>query len=477
MPGALGAVEPAPATTPVADSTPPKPPTEEMVKAQEDAQEKAEAADIAKQEALSISERLKALDENITLEKKLLDTTRRKADNANETRSTLADELQEKSIAGAPPAELQDLVKRIREAEKRFREARAEVRDRTDRLNDLQAEHGSLLTQQNAALSKAEHAKEQLKIAEKTIEKLQNPFSPRNMLQWLLDHGPRLLAIVIGMIFLHWLSRVFTRRLIHLMSRSSMRGTKEEREDRARTLVGVFHNAASVAIFIGGFLMVFQEIGVPIAPLMGGAAVVGLAVAFGAQNLIRDYFYGFVILLENQYKLNDVVKIGELAGQVEQITLRMTVLRDLEGRALFIPNGEITSVTNMTHGWSRALFDVGVAYKEDVDEVMEILSDLGRQLRRDPTYSPLILEDLTMLGVDAFGDSAVVIKFFIKTRPLQQWTVKREFLRRVKNKFDELGIEIPFPHRTVYHHAVNSMEPQAIPAPHDRTIGTRVRSA
>ena len=141
----------------------------------------------------------------------------------------------------------------------------------------------------------------------------------------------------------------------------------------------------------------------------------------------------------------------------------MTVLRDLEGCVHFVPNGEITSVTNMTHGWSRALFDIGVAYKENVDQVMEVILEVGKELRKDPQFRTLILEDPTMLGVDSFGDSAVVIKFFIKTRPLQQWTVKRELLRRLKNRFDELGIEIPFPHRTVYHHMGSS--PVGIPEP------------
>jgi small conductance mechanosensitive channel len=129
----------------------------------------------------------------------------------------------------------------------------------------------------------------------------------------------------------------------------------------------------------------------------------------------------------------------------------MTVLRDLEGRVHFMPNGQIVSVTNMTHGWSRALFEIGVAYKENVDNVMSILMALSSELRGDSLYGNMILEDATMLGVDALGDSAVVIKFFIKTRPLQQWAVKRELLRRIKNRFDELGIEIPFPHRTLYH--------------------------
>jgi small conductance mechanosensitive channel len=197
--------------------------------------------------------------------------------------------------------------------------------------------------------------------------------------------------------------------------------------------------------------MILDTIGAPITTLMGGAAVFGLAIAFGAQSLIKDYFYGFMILLEQQYTINDVIKIGDIAGQVERITLRMTVLRDLEGRVHFIPHGAITSTTNLTHGWSRAVFEIGVAYKEDADDVIDLIKQLGQQLRNDSQYGPLMLEDLTMLGVDAFCESAITIKFFIKTPPLKQWEVKRELLRRIKRAFDERGIEIPFPHRTIYH--------------------------
>jgi small conductance mechanosensitive channel len=180
-------------------------------------------------------------------------------------------------------------------------------------------------------------------------------------------------------------------------------------------------------------------------------AAVGLAVAFGAQNLIKDYFSGFVMLLENQYMLNDTVRIGDMTGQVERITLRMTVLRDASGVVHFIPNGTINSVSNETHGWSRALIEVGVAYKENIDHVIAVLTDLARQLRLDKTFGPLILEEATVPSVDALGDSAVVLKFAIKTKPNQHIPVKREFLRRVKNRFDELGIELPYPHRTLYH--------------------------
>ncbi len=163
-----------------------------------------------------------------------------------------------------------------------------------------------------------------------------------------------------------------------------------------------------------------------------------------------------MVLLEQQYLINDVVRIGEIVGQVERITLRMTVLRDLEGKVHFIPHGQITTVTNLTHGWSRAVFEIGVAYKESVDRVMDVLNTLSAELRRDEQYRFLILDDPVMLGVDALADSAVVIKFYIQTRPLQQWTIKREMLRRIKNEFDRLGIEIPFPHVTIYRGAAKS---------------------
>ncbi len=217
------------------------------------------------------------------------------------------------------------------------------------------------------------------------------------------------------------------------------------------TLVGVFSNTATIALVTGTVLMVLDELGVPIGPLMGGAAVFGLAVAFGAQNLIRDYFTGFMVLLEDQYGVNDVVKIGDAAGAVEKITLRMTVLRDLEGSLHFIPHGTITQVINMTHGWSRAVVDVGVAYNENPDKAMNALVEIGKELREDPKFSPLILDGPEMLGVDALGDSAVTIKFFLKTQPSQRWFVKRELLRRIKIRFDELQIEIPFPQRTIHY--------------------------
>jgi small-conductance mechanosensitive channel len=200
---------------------------------------------------------------------------------------------------------------------------------------------------------------------------------------------------------------------------------------------------------------VLPEFGVDVTVLVGGAAVFSLAIAFGAQSLVKDYFSGFVILMEDQYRVGNVVEINNKSGLVEDISLRMTTLRDLEGIAHFIPHSQITTVSNLTHGWSRVVLDVSVAYKEDVNRVMEVLLELAREMRKEPQFGPLILDEPEMLGVDAFADSAVVIKFMVRTRPLKQWIVKRELLRRIKIRFDELGIEIPFPHRTLYHRGLD----------------------
>ncbi|MBF0254691.1 MAG: mechanosensitive ion channel family protein, partial [Candidatus Omnitrophica bacterium] len=193
-----------------------------------------------------------------------------------------------------------------------------------------------------------------------------------------------------------------------------------------------------------------KEFNVAVTPLVAGAGIAGVAFGFGGQYLIRDIINGIFILLEGQYRINDVVKIGDYGGLVENINLRITSLRDLEGRVIIIPNGEIKTVVNFTKGFSQALFNIGVAYKENVDRVMKVIKELAAGMRKDPYFSRLILDDMEMLGVDDFGSSQVTIKCRIKTLPIKQWEVSREFKRRLKNKFDELGIEIPFPHTTLY---------------------------
>lgn len=447
---------PAPAT-----ATTEKPDSEKIVKAKEAASTKQAEADEAKKEAVSLTERLESIRKVIESEKELRRTARQKADNARATYKALGDESNQKLASGIPYSQLGELTDKIIEADKRTREADAEIVKHDEVIEARQRELDSLQKEQIAALEQAKKKMEEAEKARAALEKLQNPFAPENIWNWLVKHGPKIGFTVLLAVFLLWFAGILEPRMVRLITQHGVAGTADERENRARTLVGVLQNAFTVVVVVGAFLIVLAEAGFNINALLGATAVIGLAVAFGAQNLIRDYFYGFMILMENQYLVNDVVRLGSISGQVERITLRITVLRDLHGTVHFVPHGQITTVSNLTRGWARVVLDVGVAYKEDVDRVMKVLADLGKELRRDPVYRDLVLDEPEISGVDLLGDSAVVIRFLIKTRPQKQWVVKREMLRRIKNKFDELAIEIPFPHQTVY----NRFDPKATEQP------------
>ncbi len=205
-----------------------------------------------------------------------------------------------------------------------------------------------------------------------------------------------------------------------------------------------------LTIIVVAVLMVLKELGVDIGPVLAAAGVVGIAVGFGAQQLVKDIINGFFILLDDQIRVGDVVQIADKGGLVENVNLRMITLRDLAGNVHFVRNGEITVVTNMTKEYSRYVFDIGVAYRENVDEVIEVIKLVDETLRNDMAYKYDILEPIEILGLDKFGDSAIIIKARTKTKPIRQWAVGREFNRRLKMKFDELNIEIPFPHTTLY---------------------------
>lgn len=219
---------------------------------------------------------------------------------------------------------------------------------------------------------------------------------------------------------------------------------------RIKTFVKIFDWMAAVFIFLTMVFLILEAFGISVAPLIAGAGIIGIAVGFGSQYLVRDVISGFFLLMEGQYRIDDVVKIGDYSGLVEDINLRITTLRDMEGRVIIIPNGEIKAVINYTKEYAQALFDLRVAYKEDLDKVMETIKDLGKEMRSDKYYGALILDELEMFGVDDFTDSAAIVKFRIKTLPVRQWDVAREFRRRLKNRFDKLGIRMPFPHRTLY---------------------------
>jgi small-conductance mechanosensitive channel len=414
----------------------------EVRQAQDDARSKEAEAQAAEQEVRAIEGRIDSLRKSIDLERRLLETANGMASNAQDTVRTLTDEARTRSLQGATGEEMRELWTSLQAARERSREAREAASERAKRLDRLHGELQALQGQQLRQLQHAAEKRRQAGSARRHANWLQNPFAPQNVMRHVAERGPRILVVLLGMFALRWVSRVAERRAVPIIAGRGTHGDAEYRQNRARTLVGVLHNAASLVIYGGGILMVIAQLGIDMVPLMGGVAVAGLAVAFGAQNLIRDYFYGFMILLENQYTVNDVVKIGAFSGRVERITLRITVLRDLDGTVHFIPNGQINAVSNMTHEWSRAMFEIRVGPKQDVNRVMEVLMELAQELRNDPNYRSLILDSAEMLGVDAVSGPGLVIKFYIKTRPTRQWRVKRELLRRIKLRFDELGIEM-----------------------------------
>ncbi len=268
-----------------------------------------------------------------------------------------------------------------------------------------------------------------------------------NALQWLTTSGLRVMAVGFGMLVLLYVARGATRRL-----RKMLQGTlpSPEQVKRAETLTHVVQDVARVLIVAVGSLMILSELGLNVAPLLAAAGIGGLAIGFGAQSLVKDMITGFFILLENQIRVGDVVEIAGVGGVVEEVRLRTIRLRDLSGNFHIVPNGSVDKVMNYTYLYSYYLFDVGVAYREDVDEVMAVLKDVGAELHADPEFNSDILEPLEMLGVDQFADSAVIIKCRIKTQPIQQWRIGREMNRRIKKAFDAKGIEIPFPHVSVY---------------------------
>lgn len=239
---------------------------------------------------------------------------------------------------------------------------------------------------------------------------------------------------------------------------------------RVTTLTGLLQTMALALIWAVVVVMVLAQIGLDMTPILAGAGILGLAVGFGAQNLVRDVISGFFVVLENHVRVGDVAIVNGTGGLVEAITFRTIVVRDLAGVVHVFPHGTITTLANMTKGWSAYVIDVGIAYKEDTDRVVEVMREVAEGMRQDPTFGSKILEPIEIFGVDDFGESQVTIKARIKTQPSEQWNVGREYRRRLKKAFDAQGIAIPFPHRSLYMgetsapfkvHVVNGQEAMA----------------
>ena len=269
------------------------------------------------------------------------------------------------------------------------------------------------------------------------------------IMAWLLTSGVSVLAIVVGA-FIAVRVLAFASRRIERFFDDDDPNTMSEREKQAATLGKTVRNLVRIAVWGMAAIMILKELGIEIGPILAAVGIIGLAVGFGAQSVVKDFLAGAFVLIENQYNVGDVIRVADVAGLVERVTLRATTLRDIEGRVHIIPNGSIAVVTNMTKLWSRFVLDIGVAYKEDVDHVMQVLKEVGDEMAADPEYASMITAPVDVLGVEQFADSAVVIRVMFTTQPIKQWTIGREYRRRVKKVFDAKGIEIPFPHQTVY---------------------------
>ena len=261
-----------------------------------------------------------------------------------------------------------------------------------------------------------------------------------------LTHGVRIVLILIAASILQRVASRLIRTFRHFMERRD-----PGQQSRIQTLGRVFRYIAAVTIWLVAGMLVLGELGISVAPVLATAGVAGIAVGFGAQSLIKDYFTGFFLLLEDQVRQGDVVDAGGQSGFVEEVTLRYVRMRNFDGHVIFVPNGGITTVKNMTRDFATAVIKVGIAYREDIEQAFEVMKEVGRGLREDPLLGAYLAADVEIIGVDEWADSSVNLICRLRiVPPIQQWTMRREFLKRLKYAYDARGIEIPFPHLTVY---------------------------
>jgi small conductance mechanosensitive channel len=264
-----------------------------------------------------------------------------------------------------------------------------------------------------------------------------------------LEHGVQICLILAGAYIMQYISGYFITRAVRSLVRPGQLSRVAE-EKRENTLIQVLSGTAVVVIWILATLMILSEIGIAIGPLLAAAGIAGVAVGFGGQYLIRDVITGMFIILENQYRVGDVVCFGDTCGSVEHISLRMTMLRDLDGTVHHVPHGEVKTVSNMTKGYARVNLDVGVGYGSDIGKVIDVINRVGRELADDAYWKDQIMEAPAFLRIDTFGDSAIIVKILGKTLPLSQWDVAGELRKRLKYAFDNEGIEIPLPQRVIH---------------------------
>jgi small conductance mechanosensitive channel len=270
------------------------------------------------------------------------------------------------------------------------------------------------------------------------------------VIDWLLTHGLRILLILALALVADLVLRVLVPRVIRPTVARQMRGKPgEEIEQRSHTLVAVLRGSGRFVLVVWALFTILPELGVNITPMLASVGIAGIALGFGAQSLVKDVLTGLFILIENQYSKGDVVTVAGISGQVEEVGLRRTVLRDLDGVVHHVPNSQIGVASNLTQEWSRVNLNVSVAYGEDLDRVFEVINRVGRELAADPEFGPLILKAPQVLRVDAFGESGIAIKVLGDTEPIRQWEVMGELRKRLIRAFLDEGIRVPFPPHVV----------------------------
>ena len=284
---------------------------------------------------------------------------------------------------------------------------------------------------------------------------------------WLVSHGTRILIILLIGAILYYVLRKVIPSALHLTVRRRGKGKKaeEEAEKRIQTLSRIFMGTGVVVITIAAGFMILSELGINIYPLLAGFGVIGVALGFGAQYLIRDLIAGFFILVENQYNIGDWVRVAGIDGSVQEINMRRTVLRDFDGTVHVVPNGEIKTASNYSKEWARANLNISVAYGTDLDHAIAVINRVGEEMAKAEHWRSLIKSPPQALRVDNLGDSGIEIKVLGQTKPIRQWEVMGELRKRIKNAFDEEGIEIPWPHTKVYFGDAPPQPPAEGPAP------------
>ncbi len=274
----------------------------------------------------------------------------------------------------------------------------------------------------------------------------------KEFIDFAIRTGPKILVTLLIFtvlnLILKYLFKIFEKLIIKRLTFDTQE-QEEELHKRATTLVSLLSKTTYTFLWALGCITILSQVGINIGPILATAGVLGLAVSFGAQNLIKDFISGLFIILENQIRLGDVAIINGTTGLVEAVNLRTTIIRDTAGVVHIFPNGSINTISNMTLGWSAAVFDINIAYKEDTDRVSEIMQSVLEEMRSEAAWGIHILNSLEIFGIDEFAASSVVIKARVKTKPMKQWDVAREYRRRIKKAFEQAAVEMPFPHTTV----------------------------